>query len=194
MADLNGDVASGGGTKPPVPRAWRIALVAGIAAAAAVLVVRGLVRDDSSCASGDGSISAALTGGACARGAALGDGAEVSSLASLEAASRDVDFVFLLLPGDAGTLAGTVTGRIGKVAARLRGEGHTVGSFTMKTGTADFHRLVKTFPPKKFPLVLVAGKGCGSVPVEGDITEADLMRTFKEVSAKKTACCPGAAK
>lgn len=166
----------GGGAKPSFPQWLRFVLFAAVVAVAGALVVRGLVFQRSACPA----VSAC--------------GPEVASLASLEEASQDAEFVFLLFPGDAGVLANAVAGRVEKVAEAQRGRGKSVAVFSMKSGTPDFHRLVKIFAPKEFPLVLVAGKGCGSLPLAGDVSEEDLARAFADVSSRKSACCPRPAK
>ena len=115
-------------------------------------------------------------------------GVTLSSLKALDDVAADKEAVFVLLPGDGEETSGNVSRSVNAVIKMLSGQGRRVGTFTLRKRVEGYEQLIKQFSVKSLPCVIVAGRGCGSAAVSGEITEIKLLRAFVQASMPPSSC------
>lgn len=114
----------------------------------------------------------------------------VRSLAKL-AAEKKANVVFILLPGEDQEQTMAASSQIEKVLNILSVRKKRVAAFTLEKSAEGYDEVVKQFSVKSFPCVIVSGRGCGSVAVWDQITEANLLGAFVKASIPVSSCGPG---
>ncbi|UCD83488.1 MAG: hypothetical protein JSU92_09270 [Deltaproteobacteria bacterium] len=117
----------------------------------------------------------------------------LNSLIGLDEVAADKDFVFILLPGEREE-AEKAAGVIEKASEIISRKGTRVATFTIKTDSPDYQKLVSSYGISSFPAVLATGKGCGANIVTGEITEEKLLAGYLQASKpgsceSKSPCC-----
>ena len=115
-------------------------------------------------------------------------GANLDSVAALNKVAADKDVVFILLAGESKELAQKAAGQVDDALKRISATEARVASFTLGRDAGDYDRFVKTFSIESFPSIVAMGRGCGAVPVSGEISEAKLLRAFVLASTPPSSC------
>lgn len=155
--------------------------------AAAVLVVRAVVRTDATPIGQDAaSFASSMTaqtpsadGNAVTQPVVTPDASiakEISALAELNAQATAVDAVFVYVPGKDGAASTPPLTAMKSAADRIGLQGRKIGLFTLKAGTRD-HGLVTAQMAAPGVLAAVKGRG-GMIPITGEITETTLIQGF----------------
>jgi len=113
----------------------------------------------------------------------------LQSVKELKKASKDYDFVYLVLSNDAesdGALRETVL-----AAAKSADKDAKIGLFEISRGTNGFDKFVRKHMIKKFPAVIAMDKGGNSKTMQGEVSQEKLTDLYSEMSgAKKKLRCP----
>ena len=120
---------------------------------------------------------------------------ELGALAELNTVAKEMNGVFVFLPGkgEATTTAPTalIRGAARTIEPKIQGK---IGVFALKTGTPDYIQLAAQMT---VPGVLALVKGRGMAPLTGEITEAKLVQAFVAASSAggcgASGCGPGSA-
>jgi hypothetical protein len=113
---------------------------------------------------------------------------ELSALSELNAEARDMEGVFVFLPGKTNAAVKSTTAQIRSAAQtlerRLKGK---IGVFTLKADSRDYEQVATQIA---LPGALAMVKGRGMAPVTGEITEAKLIQAFVAASSAGGGCGP----
>jgi hypothetical protein len=131
-------------------------------------------------------------------GVVAASGITLSSLEALGEVATGNEAIFVFLPGGGEESSRTASRQVNAVVEMLSKQGRKVGAFTLQKHRKGRDRLMKQLSVRSLPCVVVAGRGCGSVEVSGDITELKLLQAFVQASilpsacgtASKGSCCP----
>lgn len=160
--------------------------------AAAVLVVRAVVRTDATpIDQGTASFASSMTaqtpsadGTATTPPVGTPDASvakEIAALAELNAQATALDAVFVYVPGKDGAAGNPPMAAMKSAADRIGLQGRKIGLFTLKAGTRD-HDLVTAQMAAPGVLAAVKGRG-GMIPITGEITETTLIQGFVAASS-----------
>ena len=119
---------------------------------------------------------------------AVSCGATLSSLKALDDVAADKEAVFVLLLGESGETSENIALLVNAVVRKLSDQGKRVGSFIIEKHGEGYDQLTKEFSVQSLPYVIVAGRGCGSAAVSGEITEIKLLRAFVQASMSPSSC------
>ena len=122
-------------------------------------------------------------------------GVNIQNIGSLNDLAVDKDFVFLVVPGEDKNELVDVSIVVDKVSKKISEKGTRVGVFNLDRGSEDYDRIIKFNKINSFPAVLAMGKGCGSMVIQGEITEEKLMEGYTSASKPSFStpggrCCP----
>ncbi len=131
-------------------------------------------------------------------GAVAACGITLSSLEALGEAAVGKEAVFVLLPGEGEESSRTASRQVNAVVEMLSEQGREIAAFTLQKHREGHGQLMRQMSVRSLPCVVVAGRGCGSVAVSGDITKLKLLQAFVQAStlpsacgaASKGSCCP----
>ncbi|UCB52782.1 MAG: hypothetical protein JSV10_01445 [Candidatus Zixiibacteriota bacterium] len=126
--------------------------------------------------------------GALSDTVAFSCGVTLSSLKALDVVAADEEAVFVILPGGSEEASRNALRQIDAVVRLLSDQGKKVAAFTLEKHREGYDHLVKQFSVKSFPCVVVAGRGCGSVAVSGQITETKLLAALVQASMPPSSC------
>lgn len=115
----------------------------------------------------------------------------LASVADIQQMVRGKSAVFVLLPGDGSTAAESVLRTVETVADKLAEQGHEVATVIVPPDAKGYDEMVKKFPSKSFPSVMVFGPTCGVI-VQDDITEDKLLQSYVRATIPASGCRPGA--
>lgn len=173
-------------------------------AAAGVLVVKGMVKNDkgSTQAPAEGYANPAatqVTAGADTKAeVAAADettvGTILGAFAELNTAAAKTEAVFVFLPGKEGTSAKAPSAPMKAAVRTMEAKGVKCGLFTLKPGTRDYEQVAKQMA---VPGVLALVKGRGMSAVSGEVTEAKLLQGYVAAGSAGgcgpsagAGCCP----
>jgi hypothetical protein len=115
---------------------------------------------------------------------------EISSFSELNTMAKDMDGVFVFLPGKTNAAAKEATAQIRSAAQTIeRQMKGKIGIFTLKTDSRDYGQVASQIA---LPGTLAMVKGRGMAPVSGEITEAKLIQAFVSASNAGGGCGPSA--
>jgi flagellar basal body-associated protein FliL len=113
---------------------------------------------------------------------------EISALSELNIVAKDMDGVFVFLPGKTNAAVKEATAQIRSAAQiierKMKGK---VGVFTLKTDSRDYAQVALQIA---VPGTIAMVKGRGMAPVSGEITEAKLVQAFVSASSAGGGCGP----
>lgn len=111
---------------------------------------------------------------------------EISALSELNTMAKDMDGVFVYLPGKTNAVAKESTAQLRSAAQtierQIKGK---IGVFTLKTDSRDYEQVASQIA---VPGTLAMVKGRGMAPVSGEITEAKLVQAFVSASSAGGGC------
>lgn len=111
---------------------------------------------------------------------------EISALSELNTVAKDMDGVFVFLPGKTNIAVTSSTAQIRSAAQTIeRQMKGKIGIFTLKTGSRDYEQVASQIA---VPGTLAMVKGRGMAPVSGEITEAKLVQAFVSASSAGGGC------
>jgi MYXO-CTERM domain-containing protein len=187
----------------PSKARWVVGVI--VLAAAGVMVVRGMVKNDKGWtqAAAGGFVNPAATENAAggaetnSNAAAAGEtsvGTTIGAFAELNAVAINTDAVFIYLPAKEGTAAKPPLTPMTAAARTIGAKGIKCGLFTLKPGSADYDQIAKQM---SVPGVLAMVKGRGMSAISGDITETKLVQGYLAASSAGgcgssagAGCCP----
>ncbi len=120
--------------------------------------------------------------------ASVSCGVNLSALKGFKEASENKEAIFILLPDENGETPGAVTRHLNTVVKMLSDQGRRIGTLTLGKHREGYRQLIKQFSVQSLPSVIVAGSGCGSIAVSGEITELKLLQAFVQASMKPSSC------
>lgn len=124
--------------------------------------------------------------------AAVGDAnsvKEISAFSELNTIAKDMDGVFVILPGKTNAATKEATAQIRSAALTIERQNKgKIGVFTLKTDCRDYEKVVSQIA---VPGAIAMVKGRGMAPVSGDITEAKLIQAFVAASSAGGGCGAG---
>lgn len=120
--------------------------------------------------------------------AAVSCGVTLSSLKALDNAASDKEAVFVLLPGGSEESSRMASHHVDAVVKMLSDQGRRIGVFALEKHGEGYDQLIKQFSVQSLPCVVVAGQGCGSAAVSGEITQIKLLRAFVQASLPPSSC------
>lgn len=113
---------------------------------------------------------------------------EISALSELNAVAKDMDGVFVFLPGKTNAAVTSSTAQIRSAASiierQMKGK---IGVFTLKTDSRDYEQVASQI---SVPGTIAMVKGRGMAPVSGEMTEANLVQAFVAASSAGGGCGP----
>lgn len=114
---------------------------------------------------------------------------EISALSELNTVAKEMDGVFVFLPGKTNDAVKKSTAQI-RIAAQtierqMKGK---IGVFVLKTDSRDYEQVAAQFA---VPGAIAMVKGRGMAPVSGEITEAKLIQAFVSASSAGGGCGSG---
>lgn len=113
---------------------------------------------------------------------------EISALSELNTLAKDMDGVFVYLPGKTNIPSNEATAQIRSAAQTIeRQMKGKIGIFTLKADSRDYKQVASQIA---LPGTLAMVKGRGMAPVSGDITEAKLVQAFVSASSAGGGCGP----
>ncbi|MBU4211741.1 MAG: hypothetical protein KKD33_04070 [Verrucomicrobia bacterium] len=106
---------------------------------------------------------------------------ELGALTELNAMAADTDGVFVFLPAKNEPLIKAPLAQMRSAARTIESQARIkIGLFRLKTDSPDYAQVAAQMP---VPGVLAMVKGCGMIPVSGDITETKLIQGFVAASS-----------
>jgi len=128
-------------------------------------------------------------------GAAAEAQAALAALEGVSAALAEHDFLFVILPDVDDDAAAQAAGHVAAAVASIQAKGVRVGTLTLSREDIEFVDAAEAFAVDTFPAVVALKKGCGRAVVQGEITEASLLRAYAEACAPACGsgsgpCCP----
>jgi len=106
---------------------------------------------------------------------------EIGGLSELNVVAKDMDGVFVFLPGKGKTDSKAATLQIRDAARKIESQARNkIGVFTLKTTAPDYEPIAAQL---SLPGVLAMVKGGGMAPVTGEITETKLIQAFVRASS-----------
>ena len=167
-----------------------------VLAAAGALVARAVVKNnatvDAPASAGFAALPAAVQSSSNGVAAVVDTNAvkEISALSELNTVAKDMDGVFVFLPGKTNAAVKKATAQIRSAAQtierQIKGK---IGIFTLKTDSRDYEQVSSQIA---VPGTIAMVKGRGMAPVSGEITEAKLVQAFVSASSAGGGCGPSA--
>jgi hypothetical protein len=187
-------------TETPAKKRWVIGAI--VLAAAGVLVVRAMIKNDGAssqaAAPAFASLAASQTpasesGPAKNSGAAIPSaepsvGTTIGAFSELNGVAAKTDAIFIFLPGKEGASGNPPLIAMKGAARTIESSGLKCGFFVLKAGSADYDRIAAEMT---VPGVLVMLKKGGVSTVSGEITATKLVQGFVAASSAG-ACGPSA--
>ena len=167
-----------------------------VLAAAGALVARAVVKNNSTAdapaSAGFAALPAAIQSSSNSVPAVVDTNAvkEISALSELNTVAKDMDGVFVFLPGKTNAAVKEATTQIRSAAQTIeRQMKGKIGIFTLKTDSRDYEQVSSQIA---VPGTIAMVKGRGMAPVSGEITEAKLVQAFVSASSAGGGCGPSA--
>jgi len=165
-----------------------------VLAAAGALVARAVVKNNSTAdapaSAGFAALPAAIQSSSNSVPAVVDTNAvkEISALSELNTVAKDMDGVFVFLPGKTNAAVKEATTQIRSAAQTIeRQMKGKIGIFTLKTDSRDYEQVSSQIA---VPGTIAMVKGRGMAPVSGEITEAKLIQAFVSASSAGGGCGP----
>ena len=165
-----------------------------VLAAAGALVARAVVKNNSTAdapaSAGFAALPAAIQSSSNSVPAVVDTNAvkEISALSELNKVAKDMDGVFVFLPGKTNAAVKEATTQIRSAAQTIeRQMKGKIGIFTLKTDSRDYEQVSSQIA---VPGTIAMVKGRGMAPVSGEITEAKLIQAFVSASSAGCGCGP----
>ena len=159
-----------------------------VLAAAGALVARAVVKNNSTAdapaSAGFAALPAAIQSSSNSVPAVVDTNAvkEISALSELNTVAKDMDGVFVFLPGKTNAAIKEATAQIRSAAQTIeRQMKGKIGVFTLKTDSRDYEQVSSQIA---VPGTIAMVKGRGMAPVSGEITEAKLVQAFVSASTR----------
>lgn len=158
---------------------WKIIAFVLIVGAALAVLAHGLLKKPADAQAAPGSFSSLTedAGTAKVSPSAL-CGSPLPSVAALDKVAADREAVFILLPADNTETDRKASREVQAAISTLTSKGKQVAAFTVEKANPDHGRLLQRFSMGALPAVVVAGRGCGSTAVSGEISEDKLLQAF----------------
>lgn len=165
-----------------------------VLAAAGALVARAVVKNnttvDAPASAGFAALPAVVQSSSNGVAAVVDTNAvkEISALSELNTVAKDLDGVFVFLPGKTNAAVKEATAQIRSAAQTIeRQMKGKIGVFTLKTDSRDYEQVSSQIA---VPGTIAMVKGRGMAPVSGEITEAKLVQAFVSASSAGGGCGP----
>ena len=111
--------------------------------------------------------------------------------AAVRAALAEHDFVYLILPGEAGAANQQAERAVAEAVAKIKASDRSAGILALSRAADNFAALASRFGVAQFPAVVALDEAGGSAVIAGEITQGELVQAYVQCWAVGPKRCNG---